>query len=606
MKSTSLFHQLILALAIMVGFTGSLTSAAPADTTATNYLNETPAQRDARLKWWSEARFGMFIHWGVYSVPAGVWDGNTNYAEWFLEQTHMPVSQYEKFADQFNPTNFNALAWVRAAKAAGVKYIVITSKHHDGFAMYRSNLSDWGIKRTPFQRDPLKELAAACRAEGIKFCLYYTIMDWHSPDWGIRRPWNDVAAKYGPPNMDRFEDYMKGQLKELLTGYGPIGLLWFDGNWESPWTAQRGAEIYNYVRSLQPAVIVNNRVGKPENTPGGGFAKTGTVGDYGTPEQTIPPTGFGPGVYWESCMTMNDHWGYNRDDQNWKSTETLVHNLIDCSSKGGNFLLNVGPTSAGVIPAPSLERLKEIGAWMKVNGVAIYGTSASPFKRLPWGRCTTQTHGKNTTLYLHVWNWPADGQLLVPGLENKIKSATLLATGQKLKTSRTNEDVVIDVPAQAPDAISSTIVLKIKGAPEVEATYIKPAADGSIHLPAMAAVLHGGLQYESGGNRDNIGYWTDPNDFAGWTFQVSKPGTFKVSADVAALSAVHFQISANGQTVSGVAPVTGDYGKFQSVALNGRLPITASGPVQLTVQAVKDGWSPINIRSVTLTPMPDN
>ncbi len=238
---------------------------------------ESAAQKDARLKWWSDARFGMFIHWGVYSVPAGEWDGKTNYAEWFLEETHMPVSQYEKYADQFNPTNFDARAWVRAAKNAGVKYIVITSKHHDGFAMYPTKLSDWSISRTPFRkRDPIAELAAACKAEGIHFCLYYTIMDWHSSNWGLRRSWNDVAAASGrPPDMDHFEDYMKGQLHELLSNYGPIGLLWFDGNWESPWTATRGQEIYDYVRSLQPAVIVNNRVGKPENTSGGGFAQDG-------------------------------------------------------------------------------------------------------------------------------------------------------------------------------------------------------------------------------------------------------------------------------------------------------------------------------------------
>ncbi|MGA2869236.1 MAG: alpha-L-fucosidase, partial [Verrucomicrobiota bacterium] len=454
---------------------------------STNYMDETPAQRDARMKWWSDARFGMFIHWGIYSVPAGEWDGHTDYAEWFLEQTHMPVSQYEKYADQFNPTNFDALAWVKAAKYAGVKYIVITSKHHDGFGMYRSDLTDWCIKRTPFQRDPLQELAAACKAEGIKFCLYYTIMDWHSPDWGIRRPWNDVAAKYGPPDMDRFEGYMKGQLHELLTRYGPIGLLWFDGNWESPWTAQRGEDIYNYVRSLQPAVIVNNRVGKPENTPGGGFAKTGMVGDYGTPEQTIPPTGFGPGVYWESCMTMNDHWGYNKHDQNFKSAETLVHNLIDCASKGGNYLLNVGPTSLGVIPAPELERLKQIGDWMNVNSTGIYGTSASPFKKLAWGRCTAKIDGRNTTLYLHVWDWPTDGKLVVPGLKNHVKSATLLATGEKLKTSATDDGVVIEVPATAPDAISSTIVLKFKGQPEVEDVVLKQSADGTVALAAADA-----------------------------------------------------------------------------------------------------------------------
>jgi alpha-L-fucosidase len=573
---------------------------------STNYMDETPAQRDARMKWWSDARFGMFIHWGIYSVPAGEWDGHTDYAEWFLEQTHMPVSQYEKYADQFNPTNFDALAWVKAAKYAGVKYIVITSKHHDGFGMYRSDLTDWCIKRTPFQRDPLQELAAACQAEGIKFCLYYTIMDWHSPDWGIRRPWNDVAAKYGPPNMDRFEEYMKGQLHELLTRYGPIGLLWFDGNWESPWTAQRGEDIYNYVRSLQPAVIVNNRVGKPENTPGGGFAKTGMVGDYGTPEQTIPPTGFGPGVYWESCMTMNDHWGYNKHDQNFKSAETLVHNLIDCASKGGNYLLNVGPTSLGVIPAPELDRLKQIGDWMNVNSIGIYGTSASPFKKLAWGRCTAKINGKNTTLYLHVWDWPADGKLVVPGLKNHVKSATLLATGEKLKTSATDDGVVIEVPATAPDAISSTIVLKFKGQPEVEDVVLKQSADGTVALAAADADLHGGLQYESGNGKDNIGYWTDSSDYASWTFKVNQSGKYAVTVVTAGQGTGSYQIGIGDQKISGTAPNTGDYVTFQSTRLIDALEISAPGIVTLTVKPVAENWSPVNLKSITLAPLAGN
>jgi alpha-L-fucosidase len=590
----------LLLLGCILSLSGQCALAAEIDSPA---AGETPAQKAARLKWWSDGRFGMFIHWGIYSVPAGEWNGKTDYAEWFLEETHMPVSQYEKYADQFNPTNFNALAWVRAAKAAGVKYIVITSKHHDGFGMYRSDLTDWCIRRTPFQRDPLKELAAACKAEGIKFCLYYTIMDWHSPDWGIRRPWNDVAAKSGPPNMDRFEDYMKGQLHELLTNYGPIGLLWFDGNWESPWTAKRGQEIYDYVRRLQPPVIVNNRVGKPESTSGGGFAKTGEVGDYGTPEQTIPPTGFGPGVYWESCMTMNDHWGYNRADHNFKSPEVLVHNLIDCASKGGNYLLNVGPTSEGLIPAPELDRLQAMGKWMQVNGAAIYGTSASPFKKLPWGRCTEVADGKNTTLYLHVWNWPTDGKLLVPGLNNAVKSAKLLATAAKLKTSSTPDGVVINVPATAPDTISSTIVLKLKGAPEIAAVTIKPAADGSITLDAMDADLQGALQYETKNGTGNIGYWTDPGDSASWTFKVKQAGKFVVTTEIAALGAANYEISAGDAKISGTAPVTGDYAKFQATKLDGALEIAAPGEVTLRIKAVKENWSPINLEFVKLTPV---
>src|ERR1039458_7007106 len=194
--------------------------------------DESAAERDQRMAWFRDARFGLFIHWGVYSVPAGEWNGKTGYGEWFLEETKMPVSQYEKFAGQFNPVQFDAKEWVRLAKQAGMKYIVITSKHHDGFGMFRSDQTDWCIKSTPFQRDPLKELADACRAAGIKLCFYHSIMDWHHPDWGNRRAWNDKAT--GTPDMDRYTAYMKAQLKELLTRYGPIGILWFDGEWESP------------------------------------------------------------------------------------------------------------------------------------------------------------------------------------------------------------------------------------------------------------------------------------------------------------------------------------------------------------------------------------
>jgi len=432
---------------------------------------ESAAQRDARMQWWREARFGLFIHWGLYSVPAGEWQGKTNYGEWILEETHMPVSEYEKYAGQFNPVKFNATNWVRAARAAGVKYIVITSKHHDGFGMFRSDLTDWCISRTPFQRDPLAELAAACKAEGITFCIYHSIMDWHHPDWGLRRAWNDVAAQAGPPDMDRYVAYLKGELKELLTRYGPVGLVWFDGQWESPWTPERGVDLYNYVRSLQPGIIINNRVGKPVLTAGGGMAETGAVGDYGTPEQTIPPAGFGPGVDWESCMTMNDHWGYNKADQNWKSAQTLVRNLIDCSSKGGNYLLNVGPTSEGLIPDASLERLAAIGDWMQVNGEAIYGTSASPFaRRLQWGRCTQKISSDMTKLYLHVFDWPADGHLLVPGLKSKVQKAYLLADAsqQKLATKNVKEGVQVTLLANAAREISTTVVLEIKGAASIE------------------------------------------------------------------------------------------------------------------------------------------
>ncbi|MEK7706891.1 MAG: alpha-L-fucosidase [Verrucomicrobiota bacterium] len=454
----------------------ALPSVLPAESAPRDFMQETPAQRGQRMAWFNEARFGLFIHWGVYSVPAGEWNGKTNYGEWFMEETKMPVSQYEKFAQQFNPVKFDAKEWVRMAKDAGMKYIVITSKHHDGFGMFRSDLTDWCIKSTPFQRDPLKELADACKQAGITLCFYHSIMDWHHPDWGTRRAWNDKAT--GEPNMDRYTDYMKGQLKELVTRYGPLGILWFDGEWEKPWTHERGVDLYNYVRNLQPNIIINNRVGKGRADMGG-MDKGQGVGDYGTPEQEIPPTGFGPGVAWESCMTMNKHWGYNQHDQNWKSAQTLIRNLVDCASKGGNYLLNVGPTSEGLIPGPSIERLAEIGKWMKANSESIYGTKASPFEKLEFGRCTQKSlRGGKTRLYLHVFDRPKDGRLVLPGLANKPLKACFLDGGGKLGVVAGENKVVITLPAELPDKNDTVVALDLNGSPHV----IKPGGAASSEM----------------------------------------------------------------------------------------------------------------------------
>ena len=558
---------------------------------------DTKEQHDARMAWFRDARFGMFIHWGVYSVPAGEWKGNKGYGEWFLEETKMPVSEYEKFAAQFNPVKFDAKEWVRIAKDAGVKYIVITSKHHDGFGMFNSALTDWCIKNTPFKRDVLKELAAACKDAGVTFCFYHSIMDWHHPDWGTRRAWNDRAPAE-PPNMDRYVEFMKGQLKELLTGYGPLGILWFDGEWESPWTHERGVDLYNYVRSLQPNIIINNRVGKARAGMAGMDSGKERVGDYGTPEQEIPATGFGAGVDWESCMTMNNHWGYNKADQNWKSAQTLIRNLIDCASKGGNYLLNVGPTSEGLIPAPSVERMAAIGVWMQKNAEAIYGTQASPFKRLAWGRCT-QKPGK---LYLHVFDWPKDGKLLVP-VTNEVAKAYLLADrAVAVSAAKTDAGCIVGVPAKAPDADATVVVLEIKGAPEVVASSIGQAADGSVTLPAAEAELHGGqIKYETAENRKCIGVWLDPKDWCSWQFKVAKGGKFTVSAEIAALGSGRFTLEVGNATLKAKAPVTGDYGKFETVEL-GTVELKAAGQTMLAVKAVADGWKPFNLRTLKLTP----
>jgi alpha-L-fucosidase len=421
---------------------------------------EPAAQVAQRLAWWSDARFGMFIHWGLYAqwgchypAPGGTMlDGKS---EHMMRHLRMPLAQYAKIAEVFNPGKFDADAWVRTAKAAGMKYLVITSKHHDGFAMWDSASSGYNVvQRTPFKRDVMGELAEACRRGGLKFGVYYSLgRDWEDPDVpttvkadGNRRSndwdWPDETkkdfAKY-------FERKVKPQVRELLTNYGPIALLWFDT--PEKITRPQSEELLRLIHSLQPDCIVNQRVGN-------------RLGDYRVEEQNVPDTGHTDP--WETCMTLNRHWGYYAGDESWKSTEEVVRRFVDIASKGGNFLLNVGPTSEGLIPAGSVARLAEVGAWLKINGEAIYGTTASPVGKPAWGRVTKKITADGTTLYLHVFDWPADGRLAVPGVRSAVISATQLADSRKLDAADNKDGVVVSLPANAPDKISATIVLKVK------------------------------------------------------------------------------------------------------------------------------------------------
>lgn len=424
------------------------------------------AQRDQRMQWWRDARFGMFIHWGLYAVPAGEYQGqrSKDIGEWIMSWANIPRSDYEKFAPQFNPVKFDAARVVRIAKDAGMKYIVITSKHHDGFAMYDSAVSDYDIvDSTPYKKDPMRALADEARKQGLKFCFYYSIMDWHHPSQYVKAAGKHETAGHGKTEMREgqkpiYVAYMKAQLKELITTYDPA-VLWFDGEWVDWWTEADGKDLYQYVRGLKPDILINNRVGKGrKGMEGLNKDDRQYSGDFGTPEQQIPASGL-PGVDWESCMTMNDTWGFKSYDDHWKPVETLVRNVIDTASKGGNYLLNVGPRAEGEIPQPSVDRLVGIGKWMKVNGDAIYGTTAGPFKtQLPWGRATAKP-GK---LYLHVFDWPTGGTLTVPGYTSVGTRAYLMADPKKrLPTKASADGLVIDLPRTAPDPIASVIVLEV-------------------------------------------------------------------------------------------------------------------------------------------------
>ncbi len=469
----------------------SLAAAAALASLALAAPPETAAQKAARMKWWKEARFGMFIHWGLYSVPAGKYGDKTGYGEWIMESAHVPVAEYESYMQRFNPTKFNADSWAKMAKDAGMRYVTITTKHHDGFALFDSKVSDYDIMATPFKRDIMKELSTAVRKQGLTMCWYHSIMDWHHPDYTPHRAWSTTP----PPdaNFERYEKYLHGEVTELLKNYGKIGVMWFDGEWESTWNHERGQKLYDLCRKLQPSVIVNNRVDVGRGGMGG-MSDNGFAGDYGTPEQTIPATGL-PGIDWESCMTMNDNWGYNAVDKHFKSTKTLITNLVDIVSKGGNYLLNVGPRSDGTFPPESVELLKGIGKWMHVNSESIYGTDASPFKKLAYGRATQKAEGSRTHIYLQVFDWPKDGKLVVPGVGNDGATANLLGGG-KLKVTRQGGDLVVSVPTTAPNDICSVVRLTVKGKPIVyEAPEITADSDILVDsLPVRVVAPSAGLQ----------------------------------------------------------------------------------------------------------------
>jgi alpha-L-fucosidase len=431
---------------------------------------------DERMEWWREARFGMFIHWGVYALPAGIWDGRQigGIGEWIMNRGKIPVADYQRMAKNFNPVKYDPDAWVRMAKDAGMKYIVITSKHHDGFALFETKASKWNVvDATVYGKDLLKPLAEACKKHGIKLGFYYSqAQDWNNPGGSAaRRPTKEGWANPDSVIIDAYTKEHKGhwdpaqekktfaqyiddvsvpQVKELLTNYGEVAVLW----WDTPTDmTDDAAKKLQAQLAIQPNIITNDRLKRP-NFPG----------DHKTPEQRIPNLKDLDGTDWETCMTMNGTWGYKSYDHNYKTPETLIRNLIDIASKGGNFLLNVGPTDLGEFPQESIDILSKMGAWMKVNGEAVYGTKASPWGLFDWGRCTKKETKNGTTLYLSVFKWPADGKLAIPGIHNKVASAALLANGVKVNAVTSKDGVLtLTLPQSAPDPIASVIKVEVKG-----------------------------------------------------------------------------------------------------------------------------------------------
>jgi alpha-L-fucosidase len=432
--------------------------------------------RDSRLAWWREAKFGMFIHWGLYSLPAGEWKGRTypGIGEWIMFKARIPLADYEQLARQFNPVKFDAEAWAQLAQDAGMKYLVITSKHHDGFAMFGSKADAFNIvDATPFRRDPMKELAAACAKRGIKFGFYYSqAQDWHAPGGAIWEGPHEAEparakAQWDPRQQGDFATYFNGkaipQVREILTNYGPIAIVWFDTPL-NVMSVERAGQLEKVVHQLQPGTLISGRLGGQSQS------------DYESEGDNAIPHLARAGA-WETPATLNDTWGFKKNDHNWKKADDLAYHLVDIVSKGGNYLLNVGPDGEGVIPQPSQQMLRLLGQWLKVNGESVYGAGRSPFgeefgafsktrldgqgkpvfePRKVW-RCTTKP-GK---LYIHMFQWPA-GNLALPPVKSKVLKATLLAAPERrVGVKQSGSGVVLSFTGEAGDPLASVVRLDL-------------------------------------------------------------------------------------------------------------------------------------------------
>lgn len=565
-----------------------------------NSISERTGLEEQHMEWFRNAKFGMFIHWGPYSQFSGEWNGKKvpvgRGAEWIMKILNIPVKEYRELAHEMNPIEFDAQKYVRLAKDAGMKYIVVTAKHHDGFAMYHSKVSDYNIVDwTPFKRDPLKELSEACAEEGIKFCVYYSHReDWDHPggygnDWDYDNDWGDTF--YNPEKFDIYlENKAKPQLRELLTNYGPLGLIWFD---RGMFTEEQGKEFVKLVKDLQPATLINSRVGHYSQD---------LLGDY----QSMSDNGMPPGgleEYWETPMTLNKTWGFSKFDTLWKTPEIVVKRLVEIVSRGGNFLLNIGPKGDGEIPEATVDIFKKVGPWVNRNAESIYGTTANPFGELPWGYCTV----KGSKIYLFISDWPENNTVTLSGLQNTVDSAYFLIDKTiNLQVNKADKKTTITLPSKAPDYPITVVVLQLNGYPLVDPLVVIQDESGNIELNYLTAVTYGKTRTRF--NRKggfHISKWTGPEDSVEWLLNVDKPGRFKVNIDYAAkkdMEGAKFKIAIGKSQIEKSVNCTGDWFEFHEFPV-GDIELTEAGQYTLTMRpkASADDFL-MYLRSITLVP----
>ncbi|MGF7048235.1 alpha-L-fucosidase [Paenibacillus sp. DS2015] len=501
--------------------------------------SEEDSQQERRMAWWRDARLGLFIHWGPYSMLAGEWKGEevkASYSEHIMLRSRIPIAEYEEMTESFNPVAFDAIKWVRTAKLAGMKYIIFTAKHHDGFAMYNSKVSDYSIvMQTAFGRDPLKELEEACQQEGMVLGIYYShAMDWHDPDsqgntWdypGNIGAYDEVDTWVNDSDKrTRFEHYLHSksipQVRELLTDYGKVGLMWFDCGGKL--TREQGDQFLSNVYGLQPDCLVNSRVWK---SPLGDYANTS---DNQLETRTLRRD-------WENIITLNDSWGYKKSDTNWKSPVSIIRQIIDVVSKSGNTAINIGPTGNGEWDPKSESILLEVGRWLNINGDSIYGAGSAPTARPSWGRCTL----KGDTLYLHVFDMPQDGKLIVPGLKTRIERVYELASGMDMAYEVvSDQDIQIVLPSLSHPSEDSeikpfVIAIACCGTVEGNSTSLLLSGEGVSNVLGVfeSEITGPSLRYDTGKiNRDNLLDWCDERETAVWHIRTSSPGRFRVSIE---------------------------------------------------------------------------